>query len=266
MVTLIEKLKKEWHVIKGAPFSFTIVCIVAIGAIWGGLNYVYRDKLSDSEKRGQHWKDDADYWKDVAEHPKTTIAQASLSPPPTPSPTPVSSKHSNAIVSSKLSPSPTPSPTPSISIQANGSIPITGGNVLNPTVINNTPPPAHLNFREEVITAMPNADGEKLMKVHISTERAIPGAVIAVLFSDPFELGTNEGVEDRSLKQPTLAGALVTELEWTALKRNGIPVPNSIGVIINMPAAFMPGQDLIVPVRSKADIHVLETMPITIGH
>jgi hypothetical protein len=66
MVALLEKLKKEWHVIRAAPWSFVIVCVVAIATINGGFRYAYREKLADSDRRASQWKNDAEYWKEVA--------------------------------------------------------------------------------------------------------------------------------------------------------------------------------------------------------
>lgn len=59
--------------IKAAPWSFTIVCLVTIAGCFGGFRLYYHSKLEDSETRGQHWKDDADYWKDLATHPPRVV-------------------------------------------------------------------------------------------------------------------------------------------------------------------------------------------------
>ena len=70
MVALLEKLKKEWHVIRAAPWSFLIVCAVATTTIGGTFRYIYREKLADSDRRTTQWKNDAEYWKDMANRPK----------------------------------------------------------------------------------------------------------------------------------------------------------------------------------------------------
>jgi len=70
MFALLDRMKKEWAVIKGAPFSFVIVCVIAIGLCFSGFRWIYREKLVESEKRGQQWKTDVEYWKDLASRPK----------------------------------------------------------------------------------------------------------------------------------------------------------------------------------------------------
>jgi hypothetical protein len=68
MLDLLEKLRKEQHVIKAAPWSFAIVCVVALALCFAGFKWYYRGRLADSESLAQHWKSDADYWKDMASH------------------------------------------------------------------------------------------------------------------------------------------------------------------------------------------------------
>lgn len=67
MLSLLEKLQKEWPSIRKSPWSFAIVCTVTIGASYGLIQNYYHDKLADSEKRAQQWKGDVDYWKDLAQ-------------------------------------------------------------------------------------------------------------------------------------------------------------------------------------------------------
>jgi hypothetical protein len=254
MIALLEKLKTEWHVIRATPWSFLIVCAVAVATIGGGFRYAYREKLADSDRRANQWKSDADYWKDVASHPRApekfdnNVAQASQ-------PKPVK-KASPKMADSVSAQNSIPAPT----INAPGGIPITGGTVSNPTVINNGPPLARLSFTEETVAALlEKGEGEKAIKVHITTDRSIPGAVIGIIFSGPVEMSKGGGPDDPSLK-----GAAISQMNWGGpLLRNNIPVPNSIGISINAPAAFMPGQELIVPVKSKMDVHVLEVLPVS---
>jgi hypothetical protein len=66
MVALLERLRKEWHVIKATPFSFAIVCLIAISACFGGIRWYYTDKIKDANARTDQWKGDVDYWKDRA--------------------------------------------------------------------------------------------------------------------------------------------------------------------------------------------------------
>src|SRR6266403_475934 len=70
MVSLLEKLRKEWAMIKAAPWSFFIVCVVATATIGGGLQWLYHDKLNEAERRVGQWKSESDYWKELAERKK----------------------------------------------------------------------------------------------------------------------------------------------------------------------------------------------------
>ena len=70
MLWLFEKLKEEQRVISAARWSFLTACIAVTVFIWGGFDYFYRGKLADSDRHANQWKSDAEYWKDVAEHPK----------------------------------------------------------------------------------------------------------------------------------------------------------------------------------------------------
>ncbi len=118
------------------------------------------------------------------------------------------------------------------------------GTIGQATVIN-APPRPNLHF---TVDYMPDADSEKHVRVHVSTDRSIPGAIIGLLFSDPVQM---DG------PTPILKGAAISQFSWTEVARAGVPIPNSMAVIMNAPAAFLPGQDLMVPIKSRTDIHVL---------
>ena len=70
LVSEIDRLKREARVIKQAPASFFIVCLIAMGLMWGAFHFVYKDKLDNAHEDTSHWKSSSDYWKDRAEHPK----------------------------------------------------------------------------------------------------------------------------------------------------------------------------------------------------
>lgn len=72
MFQFIERLKKEWAVISKAPYSFAIVCFLAVGVLWGGFRYLYNDRLAEAERRAGDWKNDVDYWKDKASQAAVT--------------------------------------------------------------------------------------------------------------------------------------------------------------------------------------------------
>jgi hypothetical protein len=107
-----------------------------------------------------------------------------------------------------------------------------------------------LHFSQKVITPLSvNGTGEKVIEVSISTDRAIAGAIIGIVCSGP--------VED--LKDARLEGAGVSPLSYARLEGNSIGVPraNIVAVAVQIPAAFLPGQELIAEVRSKEDVSVV---------
>jgi hypothetical protein len=85
MLSILERLRREWHMIKAAPFSFAIVCVVAITAFYGAFRWYYADKIKDANTRADQWKGDVDYWKDQAgrkpECPPTPHADPKTSTP-----------------------------------------------------------------------------------------------------------------------------------------------------------------------------------------
>lgn len=68
MVSLLEKLRKEWRTIKVVPFSFLMVCVLAIGACTACFKWYYGKKLFDLKEAAEHWQGEAVYWKQQAEH------------------------------------------------------------------------------------------------------------------------------------------------------------------------------------------------------
>jgi hypothetical protein len=144
---------------------------------------------------------------------------------------------------------------PSTVINAPSGIGIGGGLVTNPTVNNFGPPPANFKFTEEVVTVL-SGNVEKSMKVHITTDRSIPGAIVGIVFSGPVEMTQQD--------QPVLKGASISQMNWgqMASGENRQLMPNGWAVVINAPAAFLPGQELIVPVKSKTDVHVVSVSQV----
>jgi len=131
-------------------------------------------------------------------------------------------------------------------------VPNNQGLVTNPTVNNFGPPPAHLSHTEEIISALPTSgEGLKIMKVHITTDRSVPGAIIGLVFSGPIE--PISGRED----PPQLQGSGSSQMSWGTLQGNNGAIPNSLAVAVNIPAAFLPGEELIVTVKSKTDVQVI---------
>lgn len=119
------------------------------------------------------------------------------------------------------------------------------------TVVNG-PPPAILTFREDSVSSTDD-HGMKILKVHVFTDRSIPAAHIGLLFSGPIEL-----VNPGSPYEPKLSGSAISQFNWGGINKNGMPIDYGMSVQINMPAAFTPGQDLIVTVKSKTAVHVTD--------
>jgi hypothetical protein len=70
------KNSKEADVIKGAPRSFAIVCVVTIGLIWSGFHLKYKGDLDGANERTKnaqgdtiHWHETAGYYKELVSRP-----------------------------------------------------------------------------------------------------------------------------------------------------------------------------------------------------
>ena len=133
--------------IKAAPWSFAFVCVTVLTICLGGFRWYYGGRLTESESRAQNWKNDADYWKDIATHPSKPVASSpSLVPFPAPELVQKPSKQKRVV--STESPKPSTNPpapiAPNQTINAQNGIAIGGGTVTNPTVNNYVPPNRHL--------------------------------------------------------------------------------------------------------------------------
>jgi len=122
------------------------------------------------------------------------------------------------------------------------------------------PPPAKLAYTEEILAPVqPSANGQEQMKVHIHTETPIRGAMIGVIFSGP-EIMTREFWQAHG---PQLIGSGAQQIDIKIpLSNNGMAVPNSIGMIINIPSVFAPSQELDLTVQSSEDVHVLQVVEL----
>ena len=108
-----------------------------------------------------------------------------------------------------------------------------GGTLLNPTVNNYGPAPANLTFTEKQASdPVASKSGVYLLKVHIKTDRSMPGAVIGVQFSGEVEISKDDGNQEG----PRLANAPIAQVDiGSPLATNGISIPNSYGFTINAP-------------------------------
>ena len=143
-------------------------------------------------------------------------------------------------------------------VNAAGGIGTIGGTLVNPQVTNYAPPPAILTYKEEVQTPL-TSKTDKVLQVRVSTDRKIPGAAIGLIFSDPFD----ESKQYWQAHQPDITGGAANAVTVKIpIAGNGVPIPNSLGAVVDLPAALMPGTDLVVTVTSKADIHVLQVVQV----
>jgi hypothetical protein len=151
-----------------------------------------------------------------------------------------------------------PQPQPQVQINsAPNGIAIGGGTVANPTVNNFGLPPARLTYTEQILTPLPaNGEGFKVLQVFIKTDRSIPGAMVGIVFSGPIEPITADK------DQPQLIGAGIVQMNWGNLQRDNEVIPNGLGIVINAPSVFMPGQILVVTVKSKMDVRVVGVAPV----
>ena len=75
MIDTFDRIKKEWSAIRGARYSFFVVCLLIGGLMWAGFHFYYDDKLSTAKNNADNWKNSADYWKDQASHKPECPAQ-----------------------------------------------------------------------------------------------------------------------------------------------------------------------------------------------
>lgn len=123
------------------------------------------------------------------------------------------------------------------------------------------PPPANLTFTENVITPLSDHI-KKTFAVHVRTDRAIPAAAVAIFFSAPITF-TKEYFAAHPAR---LDGASIQSMDISGpLTGEGTFYPNSLAVIVNVPAAFTAGQEMVLTVESESDAHVIRVMAINMG-
>jgi hypothetical protein len=125
-----------------------------------------------------------------------------------------------------------------------------GGITAGQVNVNGPIPPVY-TFTEEVVAS----DNRKKINVHIHADRAVRGAIVGMLFSGP--------IDYVAANNPNVTNAGMSQQNWGQLnQKNGIPLPNSLYITINSPTVFLPSQELIVPVTSAAEVHVLKVFPV----
>jgi hypothetical protein len=76
MLSWLALLRKEWRMVKAAPFSFLTICAVALVAMWSCFHFQFKGKLEEAnavtaqwQQTAARWESDANYYKDLATHP-----------------------------------------------------------------------------------------------------------------------------------------------------------------------------------------------------
>jgi hypothetical protein len=89
-------IRKEAEVIKAAPVSFFVVCLVIGGLMWTGFHIVYKGELDGAHQQTEDWKGTASrwesetqFWKDLSSRPTIEVT-----PPAQAAPTPSGPKPS----------------------------------------------------------------------------------------------------------------------------------------------------------------------------
>jgi hypothetical protein len=83
--------------------------------------------------------------------------------------------------------------------------------------------------------------------VNVLTDRAIPGAVIAVILSKPVKIDGPVGIA---------YGIPFSSHPMTLTDADGKPMPNGVAVPMDLPAAFLPGQQLIISLLTSKGAEV----------
>jgi hypothetical protein len=129
-------------------------------------------------------------------------------------------------------------------------------NLGTQTVNNYAPPTPQYNFTEEVITPLPaSGDGEKIMKIHISPDRPAHGAMIGIIFSGPIEAIDGNDME-------FIPKWAAWEVQHGYLQNKDGVIPDSLSITFDVPAVFLPSEQLVVRIKSKTDIRVLQMFAI----
>jgi hypothetical protein len=148
MVSILEKLHREWEMIKAAPYSFSVVCLIAIGGVWTVFHYAYKEKFSDANTSTQHWKSESEYWKEQANR-KSPAEQSKPAQSPERVPEPIKTKKSSSGPSQN-----TPDGT-AIGRDNNAPIAIAPSGIANAApnlgtqTVNNAPPARHLSDEQK---------------------------------------------------------------------------------------------------------------------
>lgn len=259
-MSLIEQFKQELSMFRKAPLSFGIAFFVLaflIGwAEWGLFkeSYAHQANTIKALRDELSMKRETPLKTALADEPREV--QSSPAQPAKPIPiVPKTAQRTLAIheTGRPVETDHPPANIPPLTQSAPNGINIgPGAMVPNPQVNNFGPPLPHLSFTEE--TTDPSPTSQRVLTVHIRTDRPISGAVIGLIFSGPVEIDINA-------VKISNAGAQQID-EHIGLARDGVPIPNSVALSVNIPASFSPSQEMIVPVKSKEPVHILQVVLI----
>jgi hypothetical protein len=83
----LDTAKREWGIIKAAPFSFLTVTFVAIGLLWWGFSTEYSGKLKAANDATNGWKSSSELWQSESNYWKNQVDKKTPTYAPAPSPT-----------------------------------------------------------------------------------------------------------------------------------------------------------------------------------
>jgi hypothetical protein len=130
------------------------------------------------------------------------------------------------------------------------------GTIINPTV-NNFGEIKQVPKFTFTVQDIPPKDGDgadaKRLSVSVFTDRAIPGAVIGLLLSKPAKIDGLVGIT---------YGIPFSSHPMALIDAEGKPVPNGVAVPLDLPAAFLPGQQLIISLLTTKGAEVQKVLNV----
>jgi heme/copper-type cytochrome/quinol oxidase subunit 4 len=125
---------------------------------------------------------------------------------------------------------------------------------------NTPPPPPKFSSTKVQWSVFPGSEkGGKLTEFRIKTDRSIVGAEIGIVLSGPI---TNT-LEHWNSHLPTIYGSGIQSLSVRfPITENGVPIPNSFSVVIQLPTVFSTDQTLAVNVASEDVVDITRIVQI----
>ena len=215
-----------------------VVALISLGVSVGAFYYFFRPRVVEK----------------IVEKPVEKIVERVVPQKcPTSQSPPKATSRGKSISQTPISPQATPSQNCPNGICNSGS------NLGTQSVNNFGPPPPIFKFTEEVITPLPVGGGSEVLKIHIKIDRAVPGAIVGVVMSGPIDMTP----ECWNKHKPSLMGTMEQQISITGpLTLGNGHIPNSFGLMILMPSAFTPDQELIATVVAQESVHVVKVFEV----